>query len=158
MQEMTTPPMPKKKKSKMRQRISGRDGSSAMFDTAEQTKMNEMMKKRKPRPAPQEPVEDGMMMGGKVKGYKAGGDLKMVEKNGKQVPFYAADGVGKMKAGGKVKKMMRGGPAGMYGEGPAEKQMKAKTGADKENIGMKKGGKVRGAGMAKKGVRPCKMR
>jgi hypothetical protein len=108
MQEMTTPPMPKKKKSKMRQRISGRNGASAMFDTAEQTKMNEMMKKRKPRPAPQEPV-DGRMMGGKVKGYKNGGKLKMVEKNGEQVPFYAADGEGKMKAGGKVKKMKAGG-------------------------------------------------
>lgn len=30
--------------------------------------------------------------------------LKMVEKDGKKVPFYAADGVGKMKRGGKAKK------------------------------------------------------
>jgi len=59
------------------------------------------------------------------KGYKAGGSLEMVEKDGKKVPFYAADGKGKMAMGGKV----------MY----------------------KAGGKVRGAGMAKKGVRPCKM-
>lgn len=51
----------------------------------------------------------GMMMGGKVKGYKNGGKLKMVEKNGEQVPFYAADGKGAMKAGGKVKKMKAGG-------------------------------------------------
>lgn len=51
----------------------------------------------------------GMMKGGKVKGYKAGGELKMVEKNGKQVPFYAADGEGKMKSGGKVKGYKRGG-------------------------------------------------
>lgn len=134
MNEMMNPPATKKKKSKMRQRISGRNGASAMFDTAEQTKMNEMMKKRKPRPAPQEPVEDGMMMGGKVKGYKAGGDLKMVEKNGKQVPFYAADGVGKMKAGGKVKG---------YKEG---KMVKKNT------------KKVRGSGCAQRGVRPAKMR
>lgn len=134
MNEMMNPPATKKKKSKMRQRISGRSGASAMFDTAEQTKMNEMMKKRKPRPAPQEPVEDGMMMGGKVKGYKAGGDLKMVEKNGKQVPFYAADGVGKMKAGGKVKG---------YKEG---KMVKKNT------------KKVRGSGCAQRGVRPAKMR
>jgi hypothetical protein len=81
MQEMTTPPMPKKKKSKMRQRISGRNGASAVFDTAEQTRLNERMKKRKPRPAPEEPV-DGMMMGGKVKGYKEG---KMVKKGTKKV-------------------------------------------------------------------------
>lgn len=33
--------------------------------------------------------------------------LKMVEKNGKKVPFYAADGVGKMKPGGAVKKSLR---------------------------------------------------
>ena len=59
------------------------------------------------------------------KGYKAGGSLEMVEKDGKKVPFYAADGKGKMAMGGKV----------MY----------------------KAGGKVRGAGMCKKGVRPCKM-
>ena len=33
--------------------------------------------------------------------------LKMTEKNGKKVPFYAADGVGKMKPGGAVKKSLR---------------------------------------------------
>ena len=32
-----------------------------------------------------------------------GGKLKMVEKDGKKVPFYAADGVGKMAKGGSVK-------------------------------------------------------
>jgi len=30
--------------------------------------------------------------------------LKMVEKDGKEVPFFAADGVGKMKVGGMVEK------------------------------------------------------
>lgn len=62
-----------------------------------------------------------------AKGYKEGGSLKMVEKNGKKVPFYAADGEGKMMAGGKVKKA------------------------------YKSGGKVRGCGMAKKGTRKAKM-
>ena len=81
----------------------------------------------------------GMMKGGKVKGYKAGGKLDMVEKDGKKVPFYAADGKGKMKAGGKVKKYKAGGSA---------------CGTKK----MAAGGKVRGAGCATKGVRPCKMR
>ena len=47
--------------------------------------------------------------GGKIKGYNEGGSLKMVEKDGKQVPFYAADGVGKMAYGGKVKGMKEGG-------------------------------------------------
>ena len=35
--------------------------------------------------------------------------LKMVEKDGKKVPFYAADGKGKMKKGGSVKKYASGG-------------------------------------------------
>ena len=56
------------------------------------------------------------------------GGLTMVKKGDKMVPDFAADGVGKMAMGGKVMPK------------------------------MKKGGKVRGAGMAKKGVRPCKMR
>ena len=47
--------------------------------------------------------------GSRRKSYKSGGSLKMVEKNGEQVPFYAADGVGKMAYGGKVKKMNKGG-------------------------------------------------
>ena len=98
MNQTMKPPMPKKPKSKMRQRISGRNGASAMFDTAEQTKMNEMMKKRKPRPSPKEMMMDSksksrpapteLMMGGKVKKYKAGG---------------SACGTKKMASGGKVR-------------------------------------------------------
>ena len=41
----------------------------------------------------------------KSKGYAKGGKtdkLEMVEKDGKMVPFFAADGEGKMKAGGMV--------------------------------------------------------
>jgi hypothetical protein len=53
--------------------------------------------------------------GGKIKGYNMGGSLKMVEKDGKQVPFYAADGVGKMAYGGKVKGMKEGGMCRGYG-------------------------------------------
>lgn len=34
---------------------------------------------------------------------KGGGKLKMVEKDGKKVPFFAADGIGKMNKGGPVK-------------------------------------------------------
>ncbi len=55
----------------------------------------------------------GMAKGGmKKKGYAAGG-LKMVEKDGKKVPFYAADGVGKMNKGGMKKKGYAKGGAGM---------------------------------------------
>jgi hypothetical protein len=53
-----------------------------------------------------------MMRGGmadKPMAMKAGGKMKMVETNGKKVPAFAADGVGKMKRGGATKKMMRGG-------------------------------------------------
>ena len=48
------------------------------------------------------------MGGGMMKGPKMqdGGKLKMVtNKEGKKVPFYAADGKGKMAMGGRVKKM-----------------------------------------------------
>jgi hypothetical protein len=48
-----------------------------------------------------------MMRGGmadKPMAMKEGGKLKMVEKNGKKVPAFAADGVGKMKRGGMAKK------------------------------------------------------
>ena len=58
----------------------------------------------------------GYAKGGmKKKGYAKGGagsKLKMVKKNGKNVPFYAADGVGKMYGGGmamKKKGMAKGG-------------------------------------------------
>jgi hypothetical protein len=43
-----------------------------------------------------------MMAGGGMmkKGYAAGGAMPMVEKDGKKVPAFAADGKGKMAAGG----------------------------------------------------------
>ena len=44
----------------------------------------------------------GYMRGGKTKGMAVGGKLPMVEKDGKQVPFFAADGKGKMANGGMV--------------------------------------------------------
>ena len=75
----------------------------------------------------------------KTKGYKAGGKLPMVEKDGKMVPAYAADGKGKMMAGGPVKKMKT-------------------KGYSKGGVAGGKRNKVRGAGIARKGVRPAKMR
>jgi hypothetical protein len=48
----------------------------------------------------------GYAAGGKIKmktkGYAAGGKIKMVMKDGKKVPDFAADGVGKMAKGGKI--------------------------------------------------------
>ena len=177
------------------------------------------------------------MPGKKMMGYKKGGSLEMVEKDGKKVPFYAADGKGKMAEGGKVKKKKKSKEAkkkapvsrvpgktktasgksleelGMKASGPSKNPAKAPMPTAKNNTmpvpkpqaamggaqggmggmppkppmggapgGMgammkpnmpkmkaggkvkkksgtyKKGGKVRGCGIAKKGVRPAKMR
>ena len=49
-------------------------------------------------------------------GYASGG-MPMVEKDGKKVPAFAADGVGKMKHGGMAKKMMGGGMMKGYSAG-----------------------------------------
>ena len=43
-------------------------------------------------------------------------------------------------------------------EGKKKKDKDNKNNKDKEQTSFKKGGKVRGAGIARKGVRPCKMR
>jgi hypothetical protein len=42
----------------------------------------------------------------KTSGYNMGGSMPMVTKDGKKVPAYAADGVGKMNMGGMAKKPM----------------------------------------------------
>jgi len=88
----------------------------------------------------------GYMAGGKMKtkGYKAGGKLKMVKNaEGKEVPFFAADGEGKMSGGGKVMKtkgyfkggkvmkpkgMAMGGKTKARGCGAARQQMFTKNG------------------------------
>ena len=115
----------------------------------------------------------GMAKGGamKTKGMSAGGRLPMVEKNGKMIPAYAADGKGKMMAGGPVKKMKSKGMAkggmmkskGMAKGGAMKTKGYSKGGAMKTK-GYSTGGvlkgkknKVRGAGIARKGVRPAKM-
>jgi len=62
----------------------------------------------------------GYMAGGKTKGYAGGGKLPMVEKDGKQVPFFAADGKGKMAGGGmvpKTKGYFKGGKTKGYSKG-----------------------------------------
>jgi len=81
--------------------------------------------------------------------YSDGGKLKMVTNDqGQKVPFFAADGKGKMMAGGKVKKMMGGGMTTM----PKKKMM---GGGKVKKYGG--GGKVRGCGVARKGVKSAKM-
>ena len=75
----------------------------------------------------------------KKKGYAKGG-LKMVMKDGKKVPFYAADGKGKMNKGGMMKKG--------YARGGMKKKGYAKGGMKK----MARGGFLAPA------ARPLKMR
>jgi hypothetical protein len=53
-----------------------------------------------------EMMDSAMLMAGggmMKKGYAAGGAMPMVEKDGKKVPAFAADGKGKMAAGGMAK-------------------------------------------------------
>ena len=92
----------------------------------------------------------------KAKGMKAGGKMPMVKdpKTGKMIPAFAADGKGKMMAGGKVKS--KG-----YAKGGMMKTKGYKVGGKMKAKGGATGGKkqkVRGAGIARKGVRPAKMR
>ncbi len=85
----------------------------------------------------------GNMAGGKMRptGMKTGGKLKMVKNaQGKDVPFFAADGMGKVSAGRKVP-----GPKG-YFKGGKTKMMPM------GGKGMKSGGKTtiaRGSGAAR---------
>jgi len=88
----------------------------------------------------------GGMTASKLTPKKMGGGgntkLPMVEKGGKMVPFFAADGVGKMQGGGptppKTKGYFKGGRA-MSGGGKTATKTKAKGGAQ-----------VRGSGAARK--------
>jgi len=57
----------------------------------------------------------------KMSGYNKGGSMPMVMKEGKKVPAYAADGVGKMNMGGMAKKKMMGGGMVKYNKGGAAK-------------------------------------
>ena len=82
----------------------------------------------------------------KKKGYAAGG-LKMVEKDGKKVPFYAADGKGKMNKGGMMKKK------GMAKGGAMKKKAYAKGG----KVAMyNQGGMVKSTGTMNTGVKTAK--
>ena len=76
----------------------------------------------------------------KKKGYAKGG-LKMVMKDGKKVPFYAADGKGKMNKGGMMKKG--------YAKGGMKKKGYAKGGMKK----MARGGFLAGPARPMKGIK-----
>ena len=87
-------------------------------------------------------MNPGMMaIMAKKKPIKMSNGMPMVEKDGKKVPAFAADGVGKMKKGGvakkPVKKMMGGGMGMGYAKGGGI-EIKGKTKG--KMIAMKKGG------------------
>ena len=77
-------------------------------------------------------MNPGMMaiMAKKKSMKMADGGMPMVEKDGKKVPAFAADGKGKMAKGGMAKKMAKGG--GIESKGKTKGKM----------ITMKKGGKA----------------
>lgn len=91
----------------------------------------------------------GYMMGGKMKKGMAAGGLKPAPNKGAaSLPKDVRNNMGFMSKGGMMKKKS-------YAMGGAMKKGYATGGKTK---GGTKGGKVRGAGIAKKGVRPAKMR
>lgn len=76
----------------------------------------------------------------KSKGYSSGGKLKMVKNSkGEEVPFFAADGVGKMNAGGKTVKVPK--TKGYFKGGKVMTKMAAGGGTGKT--------KARGCGAAR---------
>ena len=94
----------------------------------------------------------GYAMGGMMKkGYAAGGKFPDLNKDGEvtQADVLQGRGVKKMSKGGMAKKG--------YAMGGMMKKGYAKGGPTKKK-GAKKGGKVRGVGIARKGFRPVKMR
>jgi hypothetical protein len=101
------------------------------------------------------------MMHGKKSKMKTSGGMPMVKKDGKMVPSFAADGVGKMKAGGAAgmmkPKMAAGGgmmkPKMAAGGGMMKPKMAAGGGMMRSKMGMSGGiGEevtVRGSGAAR---------
>lgn len=83
----------------------------------------------------------------KRKGMAKGGKLKMVEKGGKKVPFFAADGKGKMAGGGMMKK--KG-----YAKGGS---VKVKSGDTLSQIAKKKGVTLKALLKANPGIKNANM-
>ena len=90
------------------------------------------------------------MMHGKKSKMKTSGGMPMVKKDGKMVPSFAADGVGKMKAGGAAGMMK---PKMAAGGGMMKAKMAASGGMMRSKMGMSGGiGEevtVRGSGAAR---------
>lgn len=104
-------------------------------------KLNQNKKMPMPKSKPRHANPKHPMNAEKTKplGKAGGGKLKMVEKGGKKVPFFAADGKGKMAMGGMMKKkgMAKGGMMKKgYAKGGA---VKVKSGDTLSQIAKSKG-------------------
>ena len=109
-----------------------------------------------PKPLPNRTATNVVMGPRGPKKMKDGGALKKPtadQKGLKKLPTNVRNNMGFMKAGGMTKGGMKGGGM-MNTKGYAKGGMSTKGGA-KKTTGK---GKVRGAGIAKRGVRPAKMR
>ena len=98
-----------------------------------------------------------MTSGGKM-GYADGG-MPMVERDGKKIPAFAADGKGKMAGGGMSKMMASGGMSKMMASGGMPKALKehAAKPASKAHKGLAGGGmtsmgKVKTAAPSRDGI------
>ena len=92
-------------------------------------KLNPKKKMPLPKSKPRHANPKHPMNTEKTKSMAEGGKLKMVEKGGKKVPFFAADGKGKMAMGGMMKKKS-------YAKGGA---VKVKSGDTLSQIAKKNG-------------------
>ena len=103
---MTSSPRPKARPESLKEEA---DLMRAMGNAQKRERADANAAKKMAKGGAMHKMPDGTMMKGKSHGMAEGGKLKMVEKGGKKVPAFAADGVGKMARGGKVKKMLGGG-------------------------------------------------
>jgi len=140
-----TPSSPAMGMSPMKKGGKAEGGESKATHKAEMSKMKGLEKELKSHES--KPASKGHK-GLKTGGYKDGG-MSMVEKDGKMVPDFAADGKGKMKKGGKA--MMGGGGMHMMPNGNMMKNSSMKMG------GMATGGaKMGNAGGFKSGGKSSK--
>ena len=135
---------------KKQQRIAGLRGAASQYDTGTRdTPASEPVRRQGAKDTAKRQL-DSLMGGGakKALGMKAGGMAKKGYKKGGKMPDLTGDG--------KVTQadVLKG--RGVFKKGGMAKKGYAKGGMMKK--GYKKGGKVRGAGIAQKGVRPAKMR
>ncbi len=94
----------------------------------------------------------------KRKGMAKGGKLKMVEKGGKKVPFFAADGKGKMAKGGMMKKKGYAMGGAMKKKGYAKGgSVKVKSGDTLSQIAKSKGMTLKSLLDANPGIKNANM-